>query len=128
MKVLLDTNVFLWLVYDPARLSRPVISAVRDPENECYLSVVSAWEIAVKHGLGKLPLPVPPGPFVATGREAHQIASLALEEAAALGVAKLPDLHRDPFDRMLISQAITHGLTLAASDQAIHRYAVPTLW
>jgi PIN domain nuclease of toxin-antitoxin system len=127
MRILLDTCEFLWLVGGDARLSPPVAGAVRDPENEVFLSAVSFWEIVLKHSLGKLPLPQPPAQFVPRQREKHLIASLALDEVAVAQLGGLPELHRDPFDRMLVCQAIAHGLTLASSDSLVRQYPVELL-
>lgn len=92
------------------------------------MSSVSAWEIIVKHGLGRLPLPRPPHEFVPEQRRRHRIEALALDEIAVLQLAKLPDHHRDPFDRMLVCQAAAHGLTILTPDPEIARYPVPTAW
>jgi PIN domain nuclease of toxin-antitoxin system len=127
MRILLDTCEFLWLVAGDARLPAPVASAVRDPRNEVFLSVVSFWEISLKHGLGKLPLPLSPAQFVPLQREKHLIAPLALDEAAIAQLSELPGLHRDPFDRMLVCQAKAHGLTLASSDSLVRQYPVALL-
>jgi PIN domain nuclease of toxin-antitoxin system len=78
--------------------------------------------------MGRLPLPEPPETFVPGNREAHGIEPLGLEESAALRVARLPDLHRDPFDRILVAQAIEEGLVLLTPDEAIRQYAVRTIW
>jgi PIN domain nuclease of toxin-antitoxin system len=91
------------------------------------LSVVSFWEISVKHNLGKLQLPQPPPQFVPLQRERHLIASLALDESAVAQLSVLPSLHRDPFDRMLICQAKANGLVLATSDTLIRQYSVAVL-
>ena len=99
-----------------------------DPENEAFLSAASAWEIAVKNRLGRLPLPSKPAIFVPAQRVAHGIEGLALDEEAALHVAKLPEIHRDPFDRMLVAQAIVGGLVLLTPDDHIRDYPVRTLW
>jgi PIN domain nuclease of toxin-antitoxin system len=93
-----------------------------------YLSAISAWEIAIKNALGKLPLPRPAATFVPQERERHRVEALPLTEEAVLVVARLPDLHRDPFDRMLVCQAIMGGLTLLTPDPLISQYPVPTLW
>jgi len=127
MKILLDTCEFLWLVSGDNRLSSMVSSAVRDPQNEVFLSVVSFWEISVKHSIGKLPLPLPPAQFIPAQREKHLIAPLNLDEAAVGQLSLLPGLRRDPFDRMLICQAKAHGLTLASSDSLIRQYPTVTL-
>ncbi len=128
MRALLDTCTFLWAATGSPRLSENARRAIEDPMNEIFLSTVSAWEIAVKHILGSLPLPKPPDPFVVQMRRAMGIDSLALDEEAALQIAKLPLLHRDPFDRMLICQAVVHGLVLVTPDERITRYAIRTHW
>jgi PIN domain nuclease of toxin-antitoxin system len=125
---LLDTCTFLWVVAGDAALSTRAREAFVDPENEVFLSAASAWEIAVKHRLGKLPLPEAPAVFVPAQRAAHGIDPLLIEEEAALHVAKLPDLHRDPFDRMLVAQAMVGGLVMVTPDEAIRQYPVRTLW
>jgi PIN domain nuclease of toxin-antitoxin system len=126
--MLLDTCTFLWIVGGAEALSERARKAFVSPESEVFLSAASAWEIAVKHRLGKLPLPAPPEEFVPTQRAAHGIEPLPVDEEAALHVAKLPDLHRDPFDRMLIAQAIVGGLVIATPDDPIRQYPVRTLW
>jgi PIN domain nuclease of toxin-antitoxin system len=128
MRLLLDTCTFLWLVTDSPRLSGRAREQFSLPENEVYLSAASAWEIAVKERLGRLPLPATPAEFVPSQRKAHGIEALPVDEDAALYVAQLPDLHRDPFDRILVSQATVHGLVLMTPDQDIRQYAVRTLW
>ena len=128
MRVLLDTCTFLWVITGDTALSAPARNAFIDPGNDVYLSAVSVWEIMVKHGLGKLPLPNLPERFIPAQRERHGIAPLPLEEQAVLYLPKLPVLHRDPFDRILICQAIQHELTLLTPDPLITQYAVRALW
>ncbi|MCX6546350.1 MAG: type II toxin-antitoxin system VapC family toxin [Acidobacteria bacterium] len=128
MKLLLDTCAFLWIAGDASSLSKRARELFRAADNEVYLSAASAWEIAVKHALGRLPLPAPPERFVREMREAHGIAALPIDEASALHVSHLPDLHRDPFDRMLVSQAIVHGLTILTPDPIIIDYPARTIW
>jgi PIN domain nuclease of toxin-antitoxin system len=98
------------------------------PENEVYLSSVSTWEIAVKHTLGRLSLPEPPAKFIPAMREAHGVESLSLDEESTLLVSKLPPYHRDPFDRMLVCQAIAHNLVILTPDDEISQYLVNTRW
>jgi PIN domain nuclease of toxin-antitoxin system len=124
MRILLDTCEFLWLVSGDAKLPASVAAAVRDPQNEVFLSAVSFWEISVKHDLGKLPLPQPPAQLIPEQRARHFISSLALDETAVAKLGALPTLHWDPFDRMLVCQAQAHGLTLASSDPLIRQYPV----
>lgn len=128
MKLLLDTCTFLWLALDSPRLSARARSVFRDPANTVYLSSVSVWEIAVKHALGRLPIPEPVERFVPDQREAHGILSLPLSESAALHIAKLPNLHSDPFDRMLVAQALVDGFTILTPDEAITQYPARVLW
>jgi PIN domain nuclease of toxin-antitoxin system len=127
MRILLDTCEFLWLVAGDVKLPQQTADAVRDPHNEVFLSAVSFWEISLKHSLGKLPMPQPPAQFIPMQRQKHSIAPLALDEAAVAQLSGLPALHRDPFDRMLVCQAMAHGLTLASSDPVMRRYPIPLL-
>ena len=127
MKLLLDTHIFLWYISADPQLPGAFRDAIRDPANEVYLSVASVWEAVIKYALGKLPLPEAPAEYLPRQREAHQIATLAVEEAALAHLAGLPPLHRDPFDRVLIAQALQHGLTLVTVDDAVRAYPVPLL-
>ena len=128
MRVLLDTATFLWAVTDAPEFSDDAREIFADPGNEIYLSAVSAWEIAVKYALGKLPLPEPPGRFVPLQRKHHGIDPLQLDEEAALHLSRLPLLHKDPFDRMLICQAIVRHLSILTPDELIQQYPVRTIW
>ena len=127
MKILLDTHIFLWFISGDSRLSTDVRDAIRDPDNEIYLSVVSDWESIVKYQLGKLPLPEAPETYLPKQRNLHQIASLALDETSVAQLARLPPLHRDPFDRMLICQAVQNSLIIATVDSAVRAYSVSVI-
>ena len=127
VRLLLDTCTFLWLA-GGGPLPPGVAAAVRDPSNDVLLSAVSAWEIAAKYMAGRLPLPEPPHRLIPAEREARGVDALAFDEESALQVLRLPPLHRDPFDRMLISQAIAHSLTLVTPDPLIEQYPVRVLW
>jgi PIN domain nuclease of toxin-antitoxin system len=127
MKILLDTCEFLWFISADPALSAAVRREVQDSANEVYLSVVSVWEVIVKHTLGKLSLPQPPAIYIPAQRSLHGIRSLSLEESAVQRLAGLPVIHRDPFDRMLICQAQDLGLILASSDTFIRQYPVTLL-
>lgn len=128
MKLIIDTCTFLWIVGDARALSRRARELFQSVDNEVYLSTASAWEIAVKHGLGRLPLPEPPERFVPGMRERHGILSLAIDEESALHVSRLPAIHRDPFDRMIVAQAIVHGLTILTPDPLVTQYPGRTTW
>lgn len=128
MRLLLDTCTFLWIASGDSALSTKARDLFSDGSNEVLLSAVSAWEIVVKNSLGRLPLPSPPYQFVPEQRRRHRIEALPLDEAAVLQLAKLPDHHRDPFDRMLVCQAVAHGLTILTPDSGISSYPVPTAW
>ena len=128
MRILLDTCTFLWLITDAPELSDLAREVFVNPGNEVFLSVVSTWEIAIKHAIGRLPLPEAVEKFIPAQREGHGVSSLALEEEAALHLARLPEMHRDPFDRMLICQAIVHGLVILTPDELILQYPIRCIW
>jgi PIN domain nuclease of toxin-antitoxin system len=128
VRLLLDTCTFLWIVSGSAQLSKRAVQEFSDPNNEVFLSVVSAWEIAVKYSLGTLRLPRPPLEYVVSQREAHAITPLSLSEDEALYLPKLPKYHRDPFDRMLVCQAVAGGLAILSPDPLISQYPIRTLW
>lgn len=128
MKILIDTAPLLWLATEPKRLSETALALVADPENRLFFSAASAWEIAVKSALGKLPLPDRVDRIVPEIRDFYAIESLSFDEESALQVPSLPDIHRDPFDRMLLCQAIVHGLAVLTPDSVMHRYPVRTIW
>jgi PIN domain nuclease of toxin-antitoxin system len=128
LKLLLDTCTFLWLDSDLARLPARVRHLCADESNQLILSAVSAWEIAAKHFAGKLPLPASPEEYITGCRTASGIVSIRFREDDAFHLPKLPALHRDPFDRMLICQAIARGLTIVTPDQNITQYPVLTTW
>ena len=128
MKLLVDTCAFLWIASESPRISRTAAAAFLDRHNDRYLSTASSWEIAIKHAAGRLPLPERPDIFIPTIREASGIALLEIDEESALHAGKLPALHADPFDRMLVAQAIVHGMTILTPDPQIERYGVRVLW
>jgi len=127
MRILLDTHIFLWFISADPQLPVTFRDAISDPANDAYLSAASVWEAVIKHALGKLPLPESPAEYLPRQREAHRIATLPVEEAALSHLAALPPLHRDPFDRILVAQALQHGLQVATVDDAVRAYPVPLL-
>jgi PIN domain nuclease of toxin-antitoxin system len=124
VKLLLDTHALIWMARDHERLSERAASALRDPSHDVFVSAVSGWEIAIKRARGRLRFPDVDREMVS----ALQLTELpvALRHAAEIGT--LPHHHRDPFDRMLIAQARTDGLTLVSRDQAFSAYDVAVHW
>ena len=128
MKLLLDTHIFLWFVSGDEHLPPAVVRTIREPRNQVYLSVVSIWEATIKYQLNKLPLPQPAATFLPVQRQTHRMISLSIDEGTIEFLPRLPSIHRDPFDRILICQAQQHGLTIVTADTAITAYPVATLF
>jgi PIN domain nuclease of toxin-antitoxin system len=126
LRLLLDTHVFLWLQIEPERLGSR-LALVEHRRNERLLSAVSSWEIAIKHGLGRLPLPEPPQRYVPSRMRAIGARALPIEHGHALAVAALEPLHKDPFDRLLVAQAKALDIAILTADAAIAQYPVRTL-
>lgn len=122
MMLLIDTHIFLWFISADPRLPAAALAAIRDSQAPCFLSVASVWEATIKSSLGKLPLPGPAEVYLPRERERHGIASLPVEEADVVQLARLAWRHRDPFDRLLVSQAIRHDLTLVTVDPMLAGY------
>ena len=130
MKLLLDTHTFLWLVVGSPNLSAAAQAALADPANELYLSVASVWELAIKTSRPKpqLTLTDPLDVYIAKWTAIYQLNVLSVELPHALHVVGLPDHHRDPFDRILIAQALVEGMTVVSGDNKFAAYPVPILW
>ncbi len=127
VRLLLDTCTFLWWA-GGGTLSAGATAAVQEPSNDVFLSAVSVWEIVTKHQAGRLPLPEPPDRLIPTERSLRGVTPLPFDEESALQGTRLPPLHRDPFDRMLIAQAIALGLAIVTPDPAITQYPVRVIW
>lgn len=127
MRLLLDTHVWLWVTTNDARLSQSAREAIEDRKNEVYVSAATAWEVAIKYRLGKLALPLPPHEYVSTMMAREGFLPLAITIPHAAAVASLPDHHRDPFDRLLIAQALHENLVLVTVDPIVRSYAVARL-
>ncbi|MGI8698987.1 MAG: type II toxin-antitoxin system VapC family toxin [Mycobacteriales bacterium] len=123
MKALLDTHVFLWLQTEPERVGS-ALEILAAPETDLLVSAASAWEIAIKYGLGRIDLPEPPVTYLPSRLRAIGASPLPVDVLDATAVANLPPLHRDPFDRLLVAQALRHDLTVVTADEAILRYDV----
>ncbi|MEX0657584.1 MAG: type II toxin-antitoxin system VapC family toxin [Egibacteraceae bacterium] len=126
MRLLLDTHAFLWAVACPERLGEHE-QLVAEPSTTRLLSSASSWEIAIKHALGKLPLPAEPAEYVPMAMRRLLVGGLPVEHSHALAVAGLPAHHRDPFDRLLVAQAQQLGLAILSADPALGRYDVEVL-
>jgi PIN domain nuclease of toxin-antitoxin system len=130
VKLLLDTHVWLWAVLEPDRLAHAAREAIENSRHALLVSAGSAWEIAIKHALGKLPLPEPPDTFVPRALAAlgSGTAPLAITVQHAVASGALPNHHRDPFDRLLVAQAMCEGATLVTADHLLERYGAAVLW
>lgn len=123
MKLLLDTHTMIWAFSAPRLLSAQARDAIAAGENEVYVSVISPWEVAIKRSKKRLRAPDDLGDAV----EAHGFQTLPVLLRHTNAIDSLPNHHGDPFDRMLVAQAIVEGLTLVTSDRALRRYPVATL-
>lgn len=126
MRVLLDTNVFLWLQTEPERLGG-ALPLLEDPTTTRLVSAVVGWEIAIKHALGRLTLPQPPDLWVPRMMAAGVMTPLPIELAPALAAGALPPIHGDPFDRLLVAQAQHLDVPLITGDRIFRRYGVETI-
>jgi len=124
MKILIDTQIFLWLFGFVNRISPDVESLLKNPGNDIFLSAASVWEIAIKYASGKLQLPAAPEIFVPDRVKRSNFKRLEINYEHALAVAKLSPIHKDPFDRLLIAQANVENLTLLSADKIFARYIV----
>jgi len=128
VRYLLDTCAFLWWAEADPKLSTDAENAIRDPNNEIYLSVVCGWEIAIKVRIGKLSLAQPVGSYINDQLALYPFKSLLVEWKHTFRVPTLPRYHDDPFDLLIIAQAQEEGLTILTSDGNIPKYSVSVLW
>jgi PIN domain nuclease of toxin-antitoxin system len=112
----------------PSRLNAEAADLLSDRRHEVYLSVASAWEIVIKHGLGKLSIPLPPGQYIPDRVAVLGYRVLSIEQRHVLRVAELPPHHKDPFDRILVAQAQVDDLQIVTGDRLLTAYDVPTIW
>lgn len=127
MRVLLDTQVWVWMLAAPERLSPATVRLVESVDNELLLSAASAWEIAIKTALGKLQVPGPPAKVVPDLMRRVGVTALPVFHHHALHVATLPPHHRDPFDRLLVAQAQLEHLPILTADRSFDRYDVDVI-
>ena len=128
MKALLDTHTFLWWAVDSPRLSPRVRRIIADGGNSLFLSAASGWELAIKVQLGKLKLPDRLERFIPSRLSRYSVQVLPIQLNHALRAGSLPPLHRDPFDRMLVSQSQIDGFPILSSDPLIAQYEVEVIW
>ena len=125
MRVLVDTHVWLWMWSEPEKLRNETRTILEDPETDLHVSAVSAWEISVKAHAGRLRLPTDAGDWLADARHLADVTQLPIMFAHASRAGSLPAHHRDPFDRMLVAQALVEGLTIVTRDPVFAAYNVP---
>jgi PIN domain nuclease of toxin-antitoxin system len=124
MRVLLDTHVFIWWDSHPERLSQRALEVCSDPANQLVLSVASVWEMQIKIQLGKLALRIPLADMIRVQREVNKIDVISVELAHVLALEALPALHKDPFDRLIIAQAISTDAAVLTMDPMFRAYDV----
>ncbi|HEX7545138.1 MAG TPA: type II toxin-antitoxin system VapC family toxin [Gemmatimonadaceae bacterium] len=128
MRVLLDTHALVWAAGDPDRLSSRARATIADPATIAFVSLTSAWELAILQGLGRVRLEVPLGTLFTQGLAALRFHLLAIRLPHVAGVAELPRHHRDPFDRLLVATALAEKLAVVSADRVFKRYGVTVVW
>jgi len=128
MKLLLDSHVAIWMLYDDKRLSANAAAALQNEDNELKVSYATLWELTMKISRKGLPLIGSSVPYMMQELTNVDVSLLRIQRNHILALEQLPRLHGDPFDRMLIAQAAVEGLTLVTAEEAMHQYAVPMLW
>jgi PIN domain nuclease of toxin-antitoxin system len=128
VKALLDTHTFLWWNLDSPQLSATARDFIRDGGNEIYLSAASVWEIAVKYGRNRLELPEVPRIYIANRLARHHFVGLPIQINHATHVHTLPQIHTDPFDRIIVAQSQLEGLPLLTADSTLQQYEVTVIW
>jgi PIN domain nuclease of toxin-antitoxin system len=128
MKYLLDTHAFLWFVSDDNRLSQEARKTIKDNNNEIYFSAVSAWEMSIKVRLGRLTIEGDLEPFIVNQLAENSFNTLSITIFHSIYTARLPEIHKDPFDRMIIAQSFAENMSLISKDKNIKKYKVPVVW
>jgi PIN domain nuclease of toxin-antitoxin system len=128
LNLLLDTQCFLWWFTEPEKLNQDAIEQIINQENQLFLSVGSTWEIAIKVSIGKLPLPEPVDIYTASRMRLMGAKHLDILYSHACRISSLPLIHRDPFDRLLIAQALVENVTLVTAEEILQQYDVSLLW
>lgn len=128
MRYLIDTHVLLWMGSAPDALSNAALAIVLDPKNDLYVSICSLWEMQIKHQLGKLHIDIPLQELWRQQRDESVLSLMQIEEHHIWNLETLPQHHKDPFDRLLITQASSEGIPIITADKHIARYDIKTIW
>jgi PIN domain nuclease of toxin-antitoxin system len=128
MRLLLDTHTFLWFVLNDPQLSATAQQFISEPRNDVLISPASYWEVAIKVGLRKLDLHAPYDDFMRQGIDGNDFEILPIEPRHTSVLTTLPLHHRDPFDRLMIAQAMVEGIPLVSADAALDQYPITRLW
>ena len=128
MRIILDTHIFLWLIDEDPRLTEDKVQIIINPKNEVFLSVASVWECVIKYQIGKLQFSQSPEIYLPRQRSKHLIKSLEISENTIKQLVKLPMIHKDPFDRLIICQSLEWDLTIVTEDRAILNYPYLNLY
>ena len=130
MRLLLDTNVVLWILSDPQRLTKRARRLVEDDRNDLFFSLASVWEVAIKIAKGKLTIPGGSAESLLPELQKLGVVLLPIDQPSILRTQTLPQFpdHKDPFDRILVAQAVELGLTILTADSDMQRYSVPVIW
>lgn len=128
MKILLDTQIFLWALTEPKRIGDKAKSLLKSRENQLYLSAASSWEISIKAGLGKLPLSEPPNKYISSRMTSLKITPIDVKHHHSFIVYELSLHHKDPFDRILIATAVAEKIRLMSADEKFRNYDVDLIW
>jgi len=128
VKYLIDTHVFLWMASEPGNLSVTAKQIIQQANNELYVSICSLWEMQIKHQLGKLELDLPLSELWQKQRDISSLQLLQVEETHVWALDKLPHHHKDPFDRLLIAQAVCENIPFMSADVIMDQYDIETVW
>ena len=128
MKYLLDTVVWLWSLDSVGRINQQALELLNNGAEEIYFSAATAWEVSIKASLGKLKLPSAPARCISSFTERQRLRALPVTTLHAFKVYELPHHHRDPFDRLLIAQAIVEDMTILTADKDFRKYSVDIVW
>jgi PIN domain nuclease of toxin-antitoxin system len=128
VRLLLDTHTLLWSADDPSKLTPAALAALRDPANDLLLSAAAVWELAIKVGQGKIRLSMPYGKWMKTAVADLRLVLLPVTVEYAERLSALPPHHKDPFDRLMVAQALVGGIPVVGADAAFDRYGVTRIW